>query len=467
MHLNKYKADFYLVVHFLTGILSALYPSMIFAWVIGVFMVGVYAAVAKTHRLPEYLISAYLVGIELLARMSASGVPHEFIKYAISIIFIFSLLYQSRKLEVKFIVYFLVLLPAIILTDGGSFDESRQLISANLSGPLCLAVSAIYFFNRPVDTTQIRKIFLGILYPLGAILGYMVIKTPDLSEIEFGYQSNFSTSIYGPNQMSAILGLGIIILGVSYFLRIQLFGSVWITLAFLGMLLFRGLLTFSRGGMITPMVILLIVFVFMVFKISGFNRHTIRLLVLGILFFIISVSLFNYVNALTQNKLYERYTGKRSGKQIEDLDRLTSGRTIIMALDWEIFEDHPLTGIGVGMGKFIRHEYGYAVNVAAHNEFTRLLAEHGVLGIIALAILLFTPIFEFIRRRWVIEQILIISFIGFSFVFMSHAATRIAAPCFLYGLAFTRVIPATVYHGKYDNLFRKSAIWSRKVAGTS
>lgn len=467
MRLGRYSSDVYLILHFLLGIVSGFYPTLVFGWVILTFFIGVYYAINPNPRFPEYLIAAYLVGLELLGRMSASGVPHEFIKYAVSVIFIVSLLSRSRNWAGQFIFYFILLLPATLLTDGGSLEETRQLISANLSGPLCLTVSVIYFYNRPLNLFELRKIFLSILLPLAAILGYMVIKTPDLSEIEFGYQSNFATSIYGPNQMSSILGLGIIVIGVGYFLRLQLFGSIWVTLALVGSLLFRGLLTFSRGGMLTPLVILFLVFVFLIFKVSGFNRYTIRSLALAVGLFVVGVVSFNYVNDLTDNKLYERYTGKRGEKQVEDLDRLTSGRTVIMALDYQIFKDNMVTGIGVGMGKFVRHNYGYTVEVAAHNEFTRLLAEHGLPGVVALFILTFAPLFRFFNRKGIIEKVLIISLIGFCFVFMTHAATRIAAPCFLYGLAFVRIVPSAHFQNMYGYLFRKHAVKPRPFTGPS
>ncbi|MDZ7648843.1 MAG: hypothetical protein U5K54_17640 [Cytophagales bacterium] len=38
----------------------------------------------------------------------------------------------------------------------------------------------------------------------------------------------------------------------------------------------------------------------------------------------------------------------------EDIDKLTSGRTMIVYLDWQIFKDNPVLGVGVGMGKELR-----------------------------------------------------------------------------------------------------------------
>ncbi|MBX2963386.1 MAG: O-antigen ligase family protein [Cyclobacteriaceae bacterium] len=463
MNTSKFKADLYILVHLILGITAAAVPFTVFYWSILIFAWGLYVAVQRTIRWPEYIPAAYLVGLELLGRMSKSGIPHEFTKYAVSLILLVSIIAKGSRLKVQFILYFLLLLPAAFLTDGGDLEETRQLISGNLSGPLCLAVSAMYFYNFPFRAEDVRNFFLSILYPLVAILGYLIVKTPDFSEIEFGYQSNFATSIYGPNQMSSILGLGILIIGLCYFMKVKLLGSNLLLLGLTGMFLFRGLLTFSRGGMLTPMILLFVIFAYYTVRIGGINYKSIRVIFLALLFATLGVTAFNYANELTGNKLYDRYTGQRGGQQIEDIDRLTSGRTLIMALDWQIFNEHPISGVGVGMGKYLRKEYGYAMDVAAHNEFTRLLAEHGIPGVISLLILVGAPVSRFFGKTNTIEKIFLIGFIGFCFVFMTHAATRIAAPCFLYGFAFIRIVPSQITQRSVDTVFRKYAIPARQV----
>lgn len=439
MSFTKYKYDLVLAIHFMLGIVSTFNQTFVFIWVLSVFIIGIYKAFVKSVHYPPYLFAAYLVGIELLGRMSSTGLPHEFTKYAVCVILLIPIVKRKNSLNFYLLGFMLLLVPAMFLTNGGNLEATRQLISGNLSGPLCLAISGLYFYKLPFDSNSIRRLFLVLLYPLAAILGYMVVKTPDFSEIDFGFQSNFATSIYGPNQMSSILGLGVLIIGLSYFLKIRLFKSELITLAFLGFLLFRGLLTFSRGGMITPVVLLIIIFIYFSWKVAGFNKNTVRIIFIASIFSGLYFLLFNYADDITGNKLSDRYAGRKGDKQIEDIDKLTSGRTQIMVLDWQIFLDNPIFGIGVGMGKAARVKYGYAVEVAAHNEFSRILAEHGALGVVALLILLGLPIAYFYRSNRIVERIVVIAFIGFCFVFMTHAATRIAAPSFLYGFAFIRI----------------------------
>ena len=442
MNLSRYRSDLIAGIHFGLGILTGLIPSTVYYWIMAAFVIGLYCTFAGVKRYPAHLFAAYLVGIELLGRMSGSGVPHELTKYSVGLLLGVSVLRSIGIIYKPYVWYILLLLPAVLLTDGGNLEATRQLISANLSGPLCLAISVIYFYNRRLTLVDTRKLFIAILFPLATILGYLVINTPDFSEIEFGFQSNFVTSVYGPNQMSSMLGLGILIIGLSYLLKIRLFGSHLVALGFVSFLLFRGLLTFSRGGMITPAILLALVFIYYAWKIAGFNKNTIRVIFFAFFLLGLVIILFNYADELTGNKLGDRYAGRKGGKQIEGIDKLTSGRTMITYLDWQIFVDNPIYGVGVGMAKFARVKYGFGVEAAAHNEFSRALAEHGLFGVVALLILTLIPIQRFFHYKKTLERIMIISFIGFCFVFMTHAATRLAAPCFLYGFAFVLILPA-------------------------
>jgi hypothetical protein len=71
-----------------------------------------------------------------------------------------------------------------------------------------------------------------------------------------------------------------------------------------------------------------------------------------------------------------------------------------------------------------------------HTEYTRMLAEHGILGLIALFILIRLSLRPFLIRRPPTSKAVIVSFAVWSLLFMFHAATRLVAPCLLFGLAW-------------------------------
>lgn len=73
---------------------------------------------------------------------------------------------------------------------------------------------------------------------------------------------------------------------------------------------------------------------------------------------------------------------------------------------------------------------------ASHDEITRMLAEHGSLGIIGLMILFFTPIIYFLGNK---QNLYLFCFLVFWFLTINHAAMRTASPSFIYALSMLKV----------------------------
>ncbi len=414
-------------------------PSLTFLLGLSAFLLGLYWALTDsvTGMNRGLLAAAYLCGLELVLRLSRSGLPHEFVKYAVALILLIMWMRSGLRIHPGIVLYFLLLLPAVLLSDGGTLEETRQLISANLSGPLCLTVSSLFFYQRRIPVSHFVGVLRWLLYPVIALATILIVKTPDLAEIDFGYGSNFQTSIYGPNQISSILGLGIIIIGLGLLLKLQLFKWSWVGLAIGGLFLFRGLLTFSRGGIVTAFIVLALLYLLILFgsKVSvGLRLRVVFFVVIGIF---VVYNLFQYTNDLTGNALYDRYAGIKSGERLST-GKYTSGRSRIIELDWNIFKENLIFGVGVGMGKATRAERGY--EIIAHVEFTRMLAEHGLAGVVSLLILFTLPIRRFVREAGLLNRVFLVAGALFCFSFMLHSATRIAAPMFMYGFVFIQLI---------------------------
>lgn len=432
-------------------------PDLTFYVGVLVFLLGSYWAFtdAATGENRGLLMATYLCGLELVFRLSRSGLPHEFVKYAVALILLTIWMRNVVKVHVAILLYFLLMLPGILLSDGGTFEETRQLISANLSGPLCLTAASLFFYKRTILIDQFVGLLRWLLYPLITLVSILIIKSPDISQVDFGYASNFETSIYGPNQVSSVFGLGIIIIGLGVLLKLKIFKWPWVGYGFGGLFLFRGLLTFSRGGIITAFIVLALVYMLILFsgKTSGGLRM--RVVFLVIVGFSGVYYLFQYTNELTGNALFNRYAGIKNGQQIE-ADKYTSGRTRIAEIDWDIFKENWLLGVGVGMGKYERAERGY--EIIAHVEFTRMLAEHGLAGIVSLFILLVLPIRVFFSSISTINKIFLVTGVLFCFSFMLHSATRIAAPMFMYGFVFLKISNRASYWSKQLKTFQVSAM---------
>ena len=145
-----------------------------------------------------------------------------------------------------------------------------------------------------------------------------------------------------------------------------------------------------------------------------------------------------YTSNITGGMIDNRYAGKNSiGVKKKDV---SAGRGQIINSQLENFYESPIFGIGVGNGKFKRQESGKHITAASHNEVGRLIEEHGSLGIIALLILLITPLHNmYFSNNY--QRAFLGAFYIFWFLTINHSAMRIAFPAFVYGLSLIRIVP--------------------------
>jgi hypothetical protein len=88
------------------------------------------------------------------------------------------------------------------------------------------------------------------------------------------------------------------------------------------------------------------------------------------------------------------------------------------------------------MGNWARYKFGQMQNMSAHTEFTRMLAEHGSLGVLALLLFFYMPLAYFRKEKKYDNKVLFMVFMFYAFLTMAHSAMRMALPGFIYGLAF-------------------------------
>lgn len=443
----RYWPEIILAIHVVLGLLLSIVPSFTLYFGLLVTVLGTYFALSDPIDRPtRTLIAAgYLSGLELVFRISQAGLPHEFVKYAVTLLLAVAWLRSGMRLHLGIAAYFLLLLPAMLLTVAPTLEGTRQLISANLSGPLCLTVSSLFFCSHAFQKAELVLLLRWIVNALVVLTVILIVRSPDLAEIDFGSESNFQTSLYGPNQVSSILGLGLVIIGIGYLMKLNLFN--WpLQLAVAGAFLFRGLLTFSRGGMLTAVLVIATVYLLILFSAKATTGLRMRVLLLIVAGSLAVYGLFQYTNQVTDNALFNRYAGIKSGRQLT-AESYTSGRLVIAGLDWLIFTDHPVGGVGIGMSKAYRAMAGY--EVTAHIEFTRMLAEHGLPGMVSMLIMILMPVIVFVKKKRLAERVFIVAGTFFCFSFMLHSATRIAAPMLLYGFVFI-----TFYQAKSGKTYK-------------
>lgn len=387
----------------------------------------------------------YLTSFEIVYRVGKFYIFWELGKYLCIIILIVGLL-QSRKHSARitpFALYLLLMLPGIpiALYFGAENQEYlRQLILQNVSGPICLGISGWYFYKRVVSITQLYQILrLAILPSISLVVLLFLGKS--ISEISFATSSNFEASGgFGPNQVSTMLGWGIAIIGFALFKRVSVTINQTTDIILLCLLAFRGLLTFSRGGMAGAILgISLMLFVPLLFSPKGLQKAG-RVLVQFTFLCIIFIFVAFLVNIATNNFLYYRYYGGTPveleyAAYIGNSGYNFSGREVVAQYEWEAFQEMPLFGTGAGRGTLYRIDR-YEFSTASHLEFTRMIGEHGVLGLLALLVMIYLPIQYFFQypflstRQWMILMYILSTFTMF------HSSIRLAMPSVAFGLAF-------------------------------
>ncbi len=335
--------------------------------------------------------------MELWARVTkASLVPMEVGKYylVLAIIMLYLLrisernkprsLYNTGVIIIVFLLPSLVVALRVFSLDQWVFNV---LSIVELALLLNLASKERWDIERFCKTLQIGS--LGVIL----ILVYISFKSPGLSEINFALNANDDAAGgFGSNQVSTILGLGIAYIMALIVLRRPFIKLSWLNYVLVGMLLFRALLTFSRGGVIGGMVTTIIM---LLPAMLASHKTFLRYSLLGVVVGLISFSIFKEANSLTGNKLLLRYEGETagtlSGDKAKNFNAITSGRGNIIEADVEVFFDNVLFGAGPGEARFLREKYG-AVRAAAHTEYTRLLSEHGIGGLLVDIILIVFPV---------------------------------------------------------------------------
>lgn len=409
--------------------LSFIYSALI-------LLLGSFYIVKNNNKNNEALFwAAYVIAAEVFLRMTKGNIGNEFAKYCVIIFTILGIFFSGiSKKAIIYFVFLLFLIPGLIY--GAieiSFDaEFRKVVAFNLLGAICLGISCLYTTEKKITLTDFDKLTRWMLYPIIAMTFYVFLYNPDIREVVTGTDSNSATSGgFGPNQVSTVFGLGMFLA----FTRFLLFSKnmKWqvFHLVLLGLFTFRGLITFSRGGVITGivMIVFLIIAVYPITSVKGkLKMGTVSMLLVGF-----GMLIFLYSIAQTGGLILNRYQGEDAlGREKQSK---FSGREQLVESELIMFMENPILGIGIGKNKEYREEM-IGVEAASHNEISRMLAEHGMFGIFALIILFTIPFAYYFS--WNRKYIFMIPLWMFWLLTINHAAMRTAAPAFIYALTLLK-----------------------------
>ena len=382
-------------------------------------VVGIRYAWAADMQRSAYM-AAYITGAEVLWRMTNGLLFWELGKYtAIAVLVIALIQRKTLRLPTPPAIYVAALLPSAALTLAAlEFGEARRQISFNLSGPLALGVAAWFFSHVRLTGGELLRLFLALITPIvgvGVIVLYGILTNPDIT---FTTESNSALSGgFGPNQVSAMLGLGALLA-----LWAALEGPATRTfrlvmLAAVVALTAQSAMTFSRGG---------------IYAAAGASvplllctlrdpRARYRLITAAAVIVATAYILFPRLDEFTGGTLSARF----QETELTHRDEISEG-------ELQVWHEEMLFGVGPGQ---VRMRHG----IAAHTEFTRVLAEHGLLGCVGLAALAVGAVLQIRRARTIHEKAAIAAVVAWSTLFMLSAAMRLLAPSFMFGLAFAHL----------------------------
>jgi len=425
-----------IMFHAALGFLIYLFPFVAKIYGYAIFIVGIYYVIKTRNKHNEALIAAaYVVGSEVFLRMTGGNPLYEIAKYGV-MLFVFMGMYYSgfAKSATPYWLFLLLLVPSVVLTTFvlNFGTNMRNSIAFNISGPVCLGIASIYTYRRKIPLEEMNAILLGMGLPIVACMVYLTFYTPNIRDIITSTQSNFLTSGgFGPNQVATFFGLGMFI----FFSRIILESRTKFMLA-LNLLIainisFRGIVTFSRGGMITGFLMILLLLLFLYYKSNYKGRVKLNYIIVFI--GVAMLATWTYTSVQTGGLIDKRYANQDAAGRKKESQ--FTGREDVAKNEIDMFLKNPIFGVGVGKGVELRYEET-GIGVLSHDEITRMLAEHGSLGIVGLLILFFTPLVLYIENKF---NMFLLCFLAFWFLTINHAAMRTAAPAFVYSLSLLNV----------------------------
>lgn len=431
--LNNRFSLYSVLLHVALGVFSASSTSVLFAFFFGVLAIEIPTILTGQKGLNvrlNYLL-VYMSSFEILARMARTSpiIPYEMSKYILCALFLYGIFSQYNKGYIGLILLAFIL-PAAFYDQTGSVTTDERIF--NIMGPVDLALGVIYFKGQIINRTQLFNLIKLALLPTISVLAFAFVRTPDYDSIDFNLSANFDTSGgFGSNQVSTILGLGLLLSFMLWITKSSLSGNKILDIIVMMGFVLQGLLTFSRGGMIGGALGIL-TFLFLI-SLSGVTQNTknsislpkITIYLIPIL--VLGLFVFQFVDSITGNNLSLRYKGETAGtiagsKEL-DINTFTTNRYQIFLGDVELWRENFVLGVGVGASKELRPTTE-EVPTAAHVELSRLLAEHGLFGLFFFLTLLVFPFLIISQNKDSLNKAILIAFFIIGLYSSFHAAMR-------------------------------------------
>jgi hypothetical protein len=414
-------------LHIPLALLMEAFPNFAAAHALLIFLIGVLLAFRSPVDSPRPLyIIGYLVGAEVLWRATGAAriLSVEQVRY-VSMVMIAIMFLRHRKQQIPFfpILYVCLLLPSLINYIGYDVVFLRFWAVSALIGPIATGVFSIFLYKRALDSKTLSTLGFFVIAPLvgTATLVFLNLATLDVT---FTAGSNEIASGFGANQVSNALAMGVMFCWLLLIKQnIKLTSRAVILIIMIGLTV-PMLFTFSRSGPWTIAIIVMITSLLMMVL----SPYRIWAFFIVMIFALILMWLIPWFNTVTSGAFIQRYT-----------DTSGSGREELAQSEFAIWLENPLFGIGPGMARERVDDYYSRTELQTHVEYTRVLAEHGMLGLVAMLVLIVSGANNFFKADQWQSKIWIAAFLLFTFAFIGNSSYRITVPSFLYALTWANL----------------------------
>ena len=154
---EKINNQFYikmLMLHFAYGLIIYLFPGFSKLILLGIMLAFTFVIIDRKNRGNEALMAAaYIAGGEVFFRQTGALFFYETGKYAVMIFLLIGMFFKGASSKtVPFWIYLLILFPGVVVASMTlSYDaDFRKLVAFNITGPVCLGVSALYCYYKKI-----------------------------------------------------------------------------------------------------------------------------------------------------------------------------------------------------------------------------------------------------------------------------------------------------------------------------
>jgi O-antigen ligase len=382
-------------------------------------------SILKEDELRFFQLLPYLIYGELYVRDGIAYFPYNYLTY-LSIVMFILLLVQQKITIGKHSMAFYFLVGYTILEFIDLFRAiDMQYAWMQFTNSFMLMLLVLWGSYNYFSAHNLNKFLINVQITCLFTCGYLAV-AHFMGKINYGHSSNFGASNgLPPNQLSTYIGFPCILFAFAVLNSNKNFLTNLICLTASCILM---TMTFSRGG-----IYFLIAFISVYFILNRNKGRTYKML---FILMPIGFAAYLYILGATNGMLEKRF--EQSGY---------SGRDLLVKASVHLFLQHPLFGVGTSnFNLLIKEENLYDINSGAHNEITRAMAEHGILGIIFFWGFFVVLFFEILQRSK-IQRDYSTYFLLLFLLSIIHNGLKSGLQCFILMLAVA-LPTVTVIKGK-------------------